>query len=104
MTGRYNGCSMKAHYILPGAGRLSRLLDISREAKRRLKWMDYYRSHGRNASLTCRHFGISPDTFYRWNRRFKPGILITLESVSTRPKTFRRSSVSRETIQHVIDL
>ena len=104
MTGRYNGCSMKAHYILPGAGRLSRLLDISREAKRRLKWMDYYRSHGRNASLTCRHFGISPDTFYRWNRRFKPGILITLESVSTRPKTFRRSSVSRETIQHVVDL
>lgn len=95
---------MKAHDILPGAGRLSRLLEISKDAKRRLKWIDWYSSHGRNASLTCRHFGISPDTFYRWKRRFKPGLLVTLEGASTRPRTFRRSSVPFETIQRIVDL
>jgi len=104
MNGRYNGASMKAHFILPGAGKLSRLVNISLEAKKRLKWLDYYASHGRNASLTCRHFGISPDTFYRWKRRFKPGILFTLESHSTRPKSFRISSVPCETIQKIIEL
>jgi len=104
MNGRYNGASMKAHYILPGAGRLSRLVNISIEAKRRLKWFDYYSSHGRNASLTCRHFNISPDTFYRWKKRFKPGILYTLESFSTRPKSFRKSSIPYETIHHVVNL
>jgi len=33
----------------------------------------------RNARLTCRHFGISPDTFYLWKRRFNPANPITLE-------------------------
>lgn len=95
---------MKAHDILPGAGSLTRLLEISKEAKRRLKWLDYYSSHGRNASFTCRHFGISPDTFYRWKRRYKPGILITLESSSTRPRTYRQSAIPIRTIQTVVDL
>src|SRR3990167_9203578 len=102
MSGRYNGASMKAHYILPGAGRLSRLVNISFEAKRRLKWFDYYYSHGRNASLACRHFGISADTFYMWKRRFKPGLLKTLESFSTRPRSFRKSVIPYETIQQVV--
>src|SRR3990167_10307179 len=99
MNGRYNGASMKAHFILPGAGKLSRLVNISLEAKKRLKWLDYYASHGRNASLTCRHFFISPDTFYRCKRRFKPGIPVILESTSTRPHTIRGSFLSFNTIQ-----
>ena len=104
MNGRYNGASMKAHTILPGAARLSRLLDISNTAKQRLKWIDWYNSHGRNARLTCRHFGIAPDTFYRWKRRFKPGIPVILESTSTRPHTIRGSFLSFNTIQKVVDL
>lgn len=95
---------MKAYKILPGAKTLSRLVEISPEAKRRLKWMDYYRSHGRNAQLTCRHFAISPDTFYRWKRRFKPGLLFTLESYSRKPKTFRKSQVPYDVVQNVTDL
>jgi len=31
---------------------------LSLEAKKRLKWMDYYQKT-KNVSLTCRHFGIS---------------------------------------------
>lgn len=41
--------------------------------------MDWYSSHGENARLTCRHFGISPDTFYLWKRKFNPLNLISLE-------------------------
>jgi transposase InsO family protein len=104
MSGKYNGTSMKAHYILRGAGKLSRLVGISADARRRLKWFDYYASHERNAQLTCRHFGISPDTFYRWKRRFKPGVLKTLESFSTKPRTFRNSQIPQDTVQKIICL
>ena len=38
---------------------------IDREAKARLRWFDYYESHGHSASLTGRYFGISRTTFYR---------------------------------------
>jgi transposase-like protein len=44
--------------------------ELSPNAKRRLKWMAYYESHGRNASLTCRRFGVCRDTFYRWLHRY----------------------------------
>jgi transposase InsO family protein len=104
MKDRYNGVSMKAHKIFPGAKTLSRLVNISTDAKKRLKWFDYYHSHGRNASLTCRHFNISPDTFYRWKKRFRPGLLLTLESLSTKPKTVRRSSIPWQSIQQVMSL
>lgn len=95
---------MKAHQILPGAKRLSRILEISPEAKKRLKWLDWYFAHGRNARLTCRHFAISPDTFYRWKKRFKPGCLKTLESLSTKPKTFRKSAIPQTTVDLVVKL
>ena len=47
----------------------------------------------RNARLTCRHFGISPDTFYLWKRRFKPANPITLEDdlKTRRPRNLRLS-------------
>jgi len=104
MKGRYDGVYMKAHKIPPGAKTLLRILEISPEAKRRLKWLDWYHAHGSNARLTCRHFGISPDTFYRWRRRFKPGCLLTLESQSRKPKSLRQSQIPKTTIDLVIKL
>jgi transposase InsO family protein len=95
---------MKAQKILPGAKTISRLMDISPEAKRRLRWMDWCQAHGRNARLTCRHFAISPDTFYRWKRRYKTGCLKTLEGLSTKPKTFRKSTIPQAAINLVISL
>lgn len=53
--------------------------ELSRGARLRLQWMDFYARHGHNARLTCRHFGISPDTFYRWRRRYDPRHLERLE-------------------------
>ena len=76
--------------VLPGARRFRRVpLRMSPEAKRRLSWLDWYRGHGENARATCRHFGLSPDTLYRWLRRFNPGDLRTLEAESCRPDRVR---------------
>lgn len=69
--------------ILPGAKRISKITVLSKEAKHRLKWLDWYEAHDRNARLTCRHFGISPDTFYRWKARYKKYDLSTLEDDRT---------------------
>lgn len=53
-------------------------MKLSRTAKQRLKWMEHFAKY-RNARLTCRHFGISPDTFYLWKKRFNPNNLASLE-------------------------
>lgn len=58
--------------------------------------MAYYESHGRNARLTCRHFDISPQTFYRWLRRYNPRDLATLEERSRRPRRTRRPTWSQD--------
>jgi putative transposase len=87
-----------------GALRLGRVREVSREARLRLQWMDYYQAHGRNAALTCRHFGISRQTFYRWKRRYRPGDLTTLESHSHRPKRLRQPTWSPELSQAVLNL
>jgi transposase InsO family protein len=80
---------------VPDRGWLSeRLLELSPAARRRLKWMDYYRAHGQNARRTCRHFDISPQTFYRWWRRYQPQDLTTLESHSRRPRRRRQPTWS----------
>jgi transposase InsO family protein len=72
--------------IVPGLGRIRKTTTLSKAAKQRLKWLDFYASHNHNARLTCRHFGISPDVFYRWKRQYNRGDLKTLEdSKSRRP-------------------
>lgn len=70
--------------------------ELSRDAKRRLQMLDWYRSHDENGRLTCRHFGVSPDTFYHWKRRFKPENLTFLEDRSHKPKRLREPTWSPE--------
>ncbi len=81
-----------------------RIVDISPEANRRLKWFDYYRAHRNNARLTCRYFGISPQTFYRWFKRYNPNDLKTLESRSHRPKHVRQPTYSTTLVNAVLRL
>jgi len=79
MRNRY-GVPMNTYgHILPRASQIARISILSKAAKKRLSWLDWYVSHGRNARLTCRHFGLSPDVFYRWKNRFNPYDLSTLE-------------------------
>jgi len=67
--------------VVPGGNTVLRLIgpSLSREARRRLRWMEFYLAHGRAVRLTCRHFGISSATFYRWWQRYDPRRLQSLE-------------------------
>lgn len=76
---------------------------ISKEAKKRLKWFDYYNKTG-NARRTCRYFGISPQTFYRWKGRFDRYDLTTLESHCRRPHQVRRPRTSVEVVERIKEL
>ena len=63
---------------------------LSREAKLRLRVIDYYlNKSGRNVSLTARYFGVSRTFVHKWLKRFKNNNLATLETRSRRPKHFR---------------
>jgi len=70
---------------------------LSRDAMKRLAWFDYYLSHEKNISLTCRYFGISRDTFYLWKRRFNPRYLPSLEfdTKTRRPKRIREMTTPK---------
>lgn len=71
-------------------------LYLSKEAKWRLKVIEWYEAHSRNASWTARHFGISRTTFTKWKKRFDdygPG---ALEDASRRPDKVRTPTWSPE--------
>lgn len=105
MKGLYNGVTMKLRYLWP-KGFQDKVISLSPEGKTRLSWMDWYFSHGRNARAACRHFGISPDTFYLWKNRFNSGSLITLEDnkATRRPTHLREMTTSIEVINKVVDI
>ena len=89
--------------VLPGAGylaSLARRTNISKEAKKRLRWFDYYQRTS-NARLTCRHFDISPQTFYRWKKRFAADNLTSLESKSSRPYQVRQPETPVAVVQTI---
>lgn len=93
---------MQIRRKLPRAGQLARSgQERSREAQNRLVWMDYYRTHGRHAAQTCRRFGISRQTFYRWKRRFDPHDLSSLEDRSHRPHQCRRPTWTARLVEQV---
>ena len=88
----------------PGSGRLARTgVELSREARVRLAWMDFYCRWG-NVARTCRHFGISRQTFYRWQQRYDPYDLTTLEAHSHRPRRLRQPTWSFPLEEKVLTL
>ena len=103
-------CPMRIQHAIPSqvervVKREPQMLSaLSPDARRRLRWFDYYRAHGNNASLTCRHFGIARPTFYRWKRRFDPKNLASLEDRPSKPKHVRRHTWSSELAQAVLAL
>lgn len=99
----YNGVTMKIRYIYPQKINLQ-YVNLSKKAETRLTWLDWYYGHGCNARLTCRHFGISPDTLYRWINRFNPKDLRTLESVSTKPHHVRKPTTKQEVVSLIMDI
>ena len=77
--------------------------NLSKNAKLRLKWMDYY-FQCENVSLTCRHFDISRKTFYKWFNRYDPNNLYTLEDQSREPVNKRQKEITSEQEDRVVQL
>jgi transposase InsO family protein len=92
--------------LIPGSEYIRALIrqgKISEEGAKRLRWMDHYGQFG-NARLTCRHFGISAQTFYRWKNRFDPYDLTTLEADSRRPRHVRQPQTPRAVVEAILEL
>lgn len=87
--------------ILPGAATVARLLPkgaskarqtrpASREARRRLTAVLWYEAHGRNASLTARHFAVSRSSLHIWLKHYHEAGARGLEDRSRRPRRVRQ--------------
>ena len=101
--------------ILPGAATLARLLPkgasgarearpASREARRRLTAIRWYEAHGRNASLTARHFAVSRSSLHLWLKRYRESGDRGLEDRSRRPWRARQPTWSSELEARVLAL
>lgn len=79
---------------------------LSSDGLKRLSWIDWYYTHGKNAEGTCRHFGISKSVFYRWFNRYNPRQLQTLEFDTTtrRPHTVREMTTKPEILKRIYDI
>ena len=90
---------MRAYKIIPTAQ--IKAVSLSKQALKRLTWIDYYHSHGKKVRATCRHFSLSFETFYLWKKRFERKGLVGLEDDTTtrRPHGLRAMT----TPQHIID-
>ena len=104
--GRYAGCVMSVYgKVVPGGPKIRHQgVSLSRQGRARLAWFEFYEGHRRNARLTCRHFGISPQTFCRWKRRYDPHDLRSLESRPSRPKKLRQPTWSPQHEAKVLEL
>ena len=80
--------------------------NLSKDALRRLYWMDWYFSHGKNAEKTCRHFAISKSVFYRWLPRFNKFNLTSLEFDTRlrKPHPLRKMTTPREVINLIYQI
>ena len=97
---------MRIRYgVVKGAYQLGKIeINLSKEAKLRLSWFEYYERHENNGRLTCRYFGISPQTFYRWLKRYDPHHPNSLESRAHCPRRVRQPTYTLEQIEAVREL
>lgn len=95
---------MRHYKILPT--KQIKAVSLSKEALKRLCWIDWYFSHKKNAELTCRHFGISKSVFYRWFNRFDKHNLLTLEfnTKTRRPHKVRKTTLSSFVQKRIYDI
>ena len=94
----HTGTYTRSGVVVPKLGSVKTTVRLSKEATLRLQWIDFYVAHGKNARLTCRHFGIAHRTFYRYYNRMKQTGLSGLEARSERPKHVRQPLTPRTVI------
>jgi transposase InsO family protein len=81
------------------------LLKLSKKAKQKLEWFIYYynKAH-KKALVTCRYFGISKTSFYKWLSVFDETNFRALEEGSRAPVTRRISTLEVNTEQRILAL
>ena len=108
--------------ILPGAATVAKLLPrqaaearqqsakarkqvrLSATAQHRLAVIHWHEEHGRNVSLTARHFGHSRTSIQAWLRSHEREGTAGLEDRSHRPHNVRKPSWTVDVEQHVLRL
>jgi transposase InsO family protein len=105
--GRYSGRHMTVYTTtLPGATGIARWANkvdqLTPDAKRRLKVLDWHRAHEKNASRTARHFGLRRQTVSEWQKRFDQKGVLGLVEHSRRPRDVRRPETSWKIQREVI--
>lgn len=79
--------------VIPHVWRLSKIVKLSKDGQRRLKWIDYY-LRKKNVTETCRHFDITRSLFYKWFNRYKKLGVKGLESRSCKPLKMRHREIT----------
>lgn len=109
MKGRYAGCRMTIYGItMPGAASIARSTflagNLGERAKQRLKILDWHKVHGKNISLTARHFGLTRETVISWCDRLTKEGPRGLEERSHRPHHLRQPTTSWNIVFEVVKL
>jgi len=76
---------------------------LPREVKVRLKWIQHYKKT-QNISKTCRYFGMSRITLYRWYERYKKEGLEGLYDKPKTPKNKRKPFIRNKYQQIIIKI
>lgn len=109
MKGKYSGRHMTVYgSILPGAASIARsailVESLTERAKFKIKVLDWHRVHGKNVSLTARHFGLGRVTAHRWIKLFKNQGMWGLNERSRRPKRTRTPTISSNAVLRITQL
>ncbi len=88
----------------PKLRQVKQTISLTKQAKLRLSWMNYYQTHGKNAALTARHFGIAKSCFFKWKARFDKQGLVGLRNQPKRPKTVRTPLTPRPVVDTIRQL
>jgi len=93
--------------VLPGFASLANWAlrtNISEEAKRRLKVIDWLKKHDNNISLTSRRFGLDRKTIRKWKNQFTQSGMLGLNNKSTRPKNIRKPATDWKIVNEIIQI
>jgi len=100
-AGRMDYSSAIRDVAPPNLKQLKQTVTLTKTARHRLSWIDYYHSHNQNAALTARHFGIAKSCFFKWKARYDRQGLKGLIDQSKRPRSVRRSLIPAEVVSAV---
>lgn len=94
--------------VLPGAASIARSAalteSLTERAKHKIRVYDWWKDHGKNGSLTARHFGIGRMTLYRWLQRFRKQGIAGFNERSRRPKHLRKPTTPWNIVMRVVEL